>query len=59
MKIYIDLAPDRDAVVTILAKNGYTVRQGREKQGSKYIRYVEYWKGGGPGDGNTGADRPD
>lgn len=39
---------DRDALVTILARNGYTVRQGREKRGksSSYTYYIEYWKEG-------------
>lgn len=34
---------DRDAMIVILARNGYTVRQGREKPpGAKqYISYVE------------------
>lgn len=45
MKIYVEQSADRDAMVTILARNGYTVRQGKEKQGSKYLRFVEYWKG--------------
>lgn len=40
---------DRDMLVTILAKNGYTVRQGREKRGksSVYTWFVEYWRDGG------------
>lgn len=39
---------DRDAIVVILAKNGYTVRQGREKRGksSAYTWFVEYWRNG-------------
>lgn len=45
-KLYISLPQDRDAVVTILARNGYTVRQGKEKQGKVYDKYVEYWKEG-------------
>ena len=32
MKIYIANAADRDAVIVILARNGYTVRQGSEKK---------------------------
>lgn len=43
-KIYIALPQDRDAVVTILARNGYTVRQGKEKKGKTYEKYVEYWR---------------
>ena len=45
-KIYIALPQDRDAVVTILARNGYTVRQGKEKRGKAYDKYVEFWKEG-------------
>lgn len=32
MKIYISNAADRDNVIVILARNGYTVRQGTEKK---------------------------
>ena len=43
MKIYISSAADRDAVIVILARNGYTVRQGSEKKaGDKRSRsFVE------------------
>lgn len=61
MKLYISLPQDRDAVVTVLARNGYTVRQGKEKQGKTVVKFVECWKEGEP-DGNVraaGADRPD
>lgn len=60
-KVYIGLPQDRDAVVTILARNGYTVRQGKEKVGKTYVKYVEFWKEGESGsiDRTTGADRPD
>ena len=45
-RIYITAPADRDVMVTILARNGYTVRQGREKCGkSSYKWFVEYWKG--------------
>lgn len=44
VKIYVDAPQDRDSVVMIMAKNGYTVRQGREKAGKRYIKYVEFWK---------------
>lgn len=46
VKINIALPQDRDAVVTILARNGYTVRQGREKKGNSktYEKYVEFWQ---------------
>ena len=43
-KIYIASAADRDAVVAVLARNGYTVRQGREKSGKSYKWFVEFWK---------------
>ena len=43
-RIYIAAPADRDAMVTILARNGYTVRQGREKIGKTYKYFVEYWK---------------
>lgn len=32
MKLKISKPEDRDAVIVILARNGYTVRQGREKR---------------------------
>lgn len=44
-RIYVASTADRDAVVTILARNGYTVRQGKERKGKTYERYVEYWIG--------------
>ncbi len=45
-KIDCAAAADRDALVVILAKNGYTVRIGREKRGGSklYTWYVEYWR---------------
>ena len=46
IKIEVALPQDRDAVVTILARNGYTVRQGKEKKGKSYVKYVEFWKEG-------------
>lgn len=58
MKVYIEQSPDRDVMVTILARNGYTVRQGKEKQGNKYLRFVEYWKGN-YNDRNAGTDYSD
>jgi hypothetical protein len=45
IRIYIERDADRDTIGAVLLRNGYTVRQGREKQGNKYVRYVEYWKG--------------
>lgn len=46
IKVDCEGKADRDTLVTILARNGYTVRQGREKRGksSSYTYYVEYWK---------------
>lgn len=47
MKIFVTSPTDRDAMVAILARNGYTVRQGRQlKPGSKTAKesYVEYWR---------------
>ena len=37
---------DRDALVMILARNGYTVRQVREKAPNKtsYRYFVEFWR---------------
>lgn len=32
MKFKIAKAEDRDAMIVILARNGYTVRQGKEKK---------------------------
>lgn len=45
-KIDCASASDRDALVTILARNGYTVRLGREKRGKSntYTHFVEYWR---------------
>ena len=31
MKLYVSKTEDRDQMVVILARNGYTVRQGKEK----------------------------
>ena len=44
-RLEIEKADDRDAVVQILARNGYTVRQVKEKN-TRYTYYVEFWKGG-------------
>lgn len=47
-KIYCEAPADRDALVTILAKNGYTVRIGKEQKtkNSRYTYYIEYWREG-------------
>lgn len=43
-RIYITKPSDREAVITILAMNGYTVRQGKSKDGSRTVYYIEYWE---------------
>ena len=47
-RIECEKAEDRDALVVILARNGYAVRQVREKPNPKSTNayFVEYWKGG-------------
>ncbi len=45
-RLFIDKPVDRDAAAVILIRNGYTVRIGREKCGSRYLYFVEYWKEG-------------
>ena len=44
-KLHITKPDDRESVIVILARNGYTVRQGREKDHGtgKTVSYVEYW----------------
>ena len=40
MKLYISKPDDRDAVIVVLARNGYTVRQRKEKKpGEKTCSY--------------------
>ncbi len=43
MKLFITSAVDRDTVVAALARNGYTVRQGKEKHqiNGKSVSFVE------------------
>ena len=48
MKIRCSNAADRDTLVVILARNGYTVRQVKEKAPGKgvssyYVEVVEGW----------------
>lgn len=45
-KLFIVKPDDRESVIVILARNGYTVRQGREKDRStgKAVAFVEYWR---------------
>lgn len=48
-RIECEKAEDRDALVVILARNGYSVRQVKEKpnpKGTRYAYFVEYWKWG-------------
>lgn len=44
MKIYVTSVEDRLTIATILVKNGYTVHVSREKQGNKFVCFVEYWR---------------
>lgn len=46
MKLYVSKAEDRDQVIVILARNGYTVRQGKEKdpKNNKTVIFVESCK---------------
>jgi len=46
VKIDCEKAADRDELIQILARNGYTVRQGKERRTDhgKYIYFVEYWR---------------
>ena len=47
-RIECEKAEDRDNLVVILARNGYAVRQIREKpnpKSSRYTYFVEYWIG--------------
>lgn len=48
VKVEIEKAEDRDTMLMILGRNGYTVRQVREKVGknTRYTYSVEFWKGG-------------
>lgn len=43
MKLFITSAVDRDTVVVALARNGYTIRQGKEKHqiNGKSVSFVE------------------
>lgn len=46
MKLYITKAEDRDTVLMILGRNGYTVRQGKEKKDGKTVTFVEVFEHG-------------
>lgn len=35
---------DRDMLCMILTRNGCTVKRTRQKVGSKYVNYIEYWR---------------
>jgi hypothetical protein len=41
MRLYITKAEDRDTVLMILGRNGYTVRQGKERKENKTVTFVE------------------
>lgn len=47
MNLEIEKQVDRDSVIVVLARNGYTVRQFRKKEGSKYKWFVEAIKNDG------------
>lgn len=44
-RILCEKDSDRDLLVQILVRNGYTVRHVRSKpeKGTKYNHYIEYW----------------
>lgn len=48
MKLRVSNAEDRDQMIVILARNGYTVRQGKEKppDNNKTVSYVEVVENG-------------
>lgn len=45
-RILITKPDDRESVIVILARNGYTVRQGRVKDHGtgKTVAFVEFWR---------------
>lgn len=50
---------DRDTLIVILARNGYTVRHGREKRGAskQYTYFVEFWRDREPTPMSKGTKR--
>lgn len=48
MKLRVSNAEDRDQIIVILARNGYTVRQGKEKppDSNKSVSFVEVIENG-------------
>ena len=48
MKLYVSKTEYRDQMVVILARNGYTVRQGKEKdpRSNKTVTFVEVIENG-------------
>lgn len=48
MKLYVSNADDRDQMIVILARNGYTVRQSKEKdiKSNKTVSFVEVIENG-------------
>ena len=47
-RLYISKPEDRESVVIILARNGYTVREGKERSAGKTFSFVEFWREGDP-----------
>lgn len=43
-RIDVSKASDRETIITILAMNGYTVWQGKTKNGSRTVYFIEYWE---------------
>lgn len=43
-KINVSKTSDRETLITILAMNGYTVRQGKIKNGNRTVYFIEYWE---------------
>lgn len=43
-RIDVGKASDRETIITILAMNGYTVRQGKVKNGNRTVYFIEYWE---------------
>ena len=58
MKLYVTKADDRDSMIVILARNGYTVRQGTEKPAGakKSVSFVEVIEDGKRSSAPGGGD---
>jgi len=44
LRLYIERPTDRDEIAAILFRNGYTVRQGKERKGNRTKTCVECWQ---------------